>query len=87
MYRHSLFVWVPAGVQMTDALALQMVRESGSAPKYPPIDDPYIEIRPVEVHEDSAGFVHPGVDGRDYYLLEYDVDLERVRKAALCPPT
>ncbi|WP_454367448.1 hypothetical protein [Streptomyces ambofaciens] len=69
---------------MTDALALQMVRESGVAPKYPPTDNPFIEIRPVEIHEDSLGFVHPGVEGRDYYVLEYDVDVHRMRKAAQC---
>ncbi|MGX1254202.1 hypothetical protein RKD48_006713 [Streptomyces ambofaciens] len=84
MFRHPLFVWVPTGVEMTDALALQMVRESGVAPKYPPTDNPFIEIRPVEIHEDSLGFVHPGVEGRDYYVLEYDVDVHRMRKAAQC---
>lgn len=82
MYRHPLFAWVPTGVEMTDALALKMVRESGVAPKFPPMNEPNVAIRPIETHEDCAGFVHPGVEGRDYYLLEYDVDVERMRKVA-----
>ncbi|MFF2100974.1 hypothetical protein [Streptomyces sp. NPDC058202] len=72
---------------MTEDLALLIVQGSAQGKKYPPMDDPCIEVRPVDVHQDSAGYVHPDVEGRDFYLLEYIVDLAAMTKRMPCPPT
>ncbi|MFF8100173.1 hypothetical protein ACF07S_10415 [Streptomyces sp. NPDC016640] len=87
MHRYAFLAWVPRGLEVTEQLAALLVQKEGESRGIPPAADPDIEVRPVEVHEDSAGFVHPDVDGRDFYVLEYDADLGAIGERALCPPT
>lgn len=80
MYRHSFLTWAPSGLEVTDHLAAQLAQAEGAARGLPPLLGTDVEIRPVEVHEDDAGLVHPDVQGRDFYVAEYEVDLEEVRR-------
>lgn len=83
MHRYSFLTWAPRGFKVTDQIAALLAEAEGAARGLPPLPDTDIEIRPVEVHEDEAGFVHPGVQGRDFYVAEYEVDLNAVRR---CTP-
>jgi len=82
MYRHSFLTWAPAGHMLTDEQAGLLAQNEGRIKGIPPAREPCIEVRPVEVAEDVAGFVDPRIDGWDFYVVEYEVDLGRVRKVA-----
>lgn len=87
MYRYSFLTWAPAGHILTDEQAVLLAQKEGRSKGIPPALEPCIEVRPVEVAEDVAGYVDPRVDGWDFYVLEYEVDLDRIRNAVPCPAT
>lgn len=87
MHRYSFLTWAPRGHEVTDQVAAQLVAAEGAARGLPPLAGTNIEMRPVDIHEDEAGFVHPGVRDRDFYVAEYEVDVEAIRRRITCPPT